>query len=229
MRMFICLVVHPIAVECNEVIGRTNISSGVDKRTKPSKVKSEVFELSQLAWFGKIFLAICRRLMLCALGDASSTLITIVFTSMEEAVMRAFLVEIDTAIRSWFRKPKLEGLELECQQLVWASDIFQSSIAEITSIIVSSFAFMLLQPHVFVLNFGNPGEVFLGGALFIQLLLELLLECVVDAAAMWTEAEHGIPLHLFTLKTFVLCTCFVSLRGCMRGCDTLLLFVWAIS
>ena len=89
--------------------------------------------------------------MLLNIGDVSSTMITIVFTSMEEAVMRAFLVEIDTYIRKIMGKPKLHGQTLELQRFVWSIDINQSSIAEFVAIIVSSFAYVL-EPHALAIN-----------------------------------------------------------------------------
>ena len=167
--------------------------------------------------------------MLLNIGDVSSTMITIVFTSMEEAVMRAFLVEIDTYIRKIMGKPKLHGRTLELQRFVWSIDINQSSIAEFVAIIVSSFAYVLLEPHALAINLGyKHGEALLGGLAFVQLMLELLLEGFVDTAALWAESEHGIPIGAYfqysdSIYTWIFhqswcdfCTLFLSLYAFAR-------------
>ena len=201
MRMIICLVVHPIAVECNEVLNRIGqISLVKDKDIDIAKEK--VLTEAQQSIGSKFFLSYCRRFMLLNLGDASSTMITIVFTSMEEAVMRAFLIEIDNWVRKGMGKPPLEGRSLELQRLVWSIDINQSSIAEFVAIIVSTFAYILLEPHALVLNLGyKHDEALLGGLVFVQLLLELLLESMVDTAALWAESEHSIPIDAYFRNT----------------------------
>ena len=87
---------------------------------------------------------------------------------------------------------------LELQRLVWSIDINQSSIAEFVAIIVSTFAYVLLEPDANVLNLGyKHGEALLGGLVFVQLLLELLLESLVDSAALWAETEHNIPIDAY--------------------------------
>ena len=112
--------------------------------------------------------------------------------------MRAFLIEIDTYIRKIMGKPKLHGRTLELQRFVWSIDINQSSIAEFVAIIVSSFAYVLLEPHALAINLGyKHGEALLGGLAFVQLMLELLLEGFVDTAALWAESEHGIPIGAY--------------------------------
>ena len=112
--------------------------------------------------------------------------------------MRAFLIEIDTYIRKIMGKPKLHGRTLELQRFVWSIDINQSSIAEFAAIIVSSFAYVLLEPHALAINLGyKHGEALLGGLAFVQLMLELLLEGFVDTAALWAESEHGIPIGAY--------------------------------
>ena len=196
-RMIICLIVHPIAVECNEALSRIGAAS-LAKSNDIDIAKRQILANSRIAFTGKMFLSFARRFMLLNIGDVSSTMITIVFTSMEEAVMRAFLIEIDTYIRKIMGKPKLHGRTLELQRFVWSIDINQSSIAEFVAIIVSSFAYVLLEPHALAINLGyKHGEALLGGLAFVQLMLELLLEGFVDTAALWAESEHGIPIGAY--------------------------------
>ena len=97
-RMIICLIVHPIAVECKEALSRIGAAS-LAKSNDIDIAKTQILANSRMSFVGKIFLSYARRFMLLNIGDVSSTMITIVFTSMEEAVMRAFLVEIDMHIR----------------------------------------------------------------------------------------------------------------------------------
>ena len=197
LRMIICLIVHPIAVECNEALSRIGIASKA-KGNDVDIAKRYILAISRAVFAGKMFLSYARRFMLLNIGDVSSTMITIVFTSMEEAVMRAFLIEIDTYIRKIMGKPKLHGRTLELQRFVWSIDINQSSIAEFVAIIVSSFAYVLLEPHALAINLGyKHGDALLGGLAFVQLMLELLLEEFVDTAALWAESEHGIPIGAY--------------------------------
>ena len=199
--MIICLIVHPLAVECNEVLNRiSQVYLVKDKDVDIAKRK--VLAEAQLSIFSKFFLSYCRRFMLLNLGDASSTMITIAFTSMEEAVMRAFLVEIDNWVRKRMGKPPLKGRSLELQRLVWSIDINQSSIAEFVAIIVSTFSYVLLEQHALTLNLGYMhGQTLLGGYVFVQLLLELILETVVDSAALFAESEHQIPVNAYFSTT----------------------------
>ena len=156
-RMIICLIVHPIAVECNEALSRISALSFATSNDADI-AKRQILDSTRVAFGGKMFLSYARRFMLLNIGDVSSTMITIVFTSMEEAVMRAFLIEIDTYIRKIMGKPKLHGRTLELQRFVWSIDINQSSIAEFVAIIVSSFAYVLLKPHALAINLGYKHE-----------------------------------------------------------------------
>ncbi len=207
-RMYICLIIHPLAVECNELLSRISMTHQASKKDDISVAKEKILSNSQTAFGGKYFLSLSRRLMLLNLGEASATMTAIVFTSFEEAVLRAFLVEMDTTVGKWLGKPKLEGRSLELQQFVWSIDINQSSIAELVAIIVSTFAYILFEPHALAINFGyDPNETLLGGLIFMQLLFELLIEIFVDVAALWAESEHGIPVSAYfkyTKSTYVL-------------------------
>ncbi len=201
IRMAICLVIHPIAVECNQLLGRLDAAAKVH-RYGVEEAKGRVRDKFALNYLGKVFFSISRRVMLLSLGDFTATMITIVFTSIEEAILRSFLVEIDTFFHKCIGKTQLKGRDLEVQRYVWAIDINQSSIAEYVSIIVSTFVFILLKPHSFAINLGYiPGEKVLAGLQFTQLVIELILEGVVDIAAIWAETEHSIPVESFFSST----------------------------
>ena len=217
IRMLICLIVHPAVVESLEVTSRFDVaSSGEGDTVEAGKLR--VLSDSQVHFVSKAFFATCRRVMLLNLGNPSSTILTIVFSSLEEALMRAFLVDIDTGIRKIMGKPELVGRNLKMHRLIWSIDVTQSSIAEFVAIIVSTLAFILLEPHAMAINFGHiPGEEVLFGLIFIQLMIELLLEGIVDAAALWAEHEHGIPVAECFEKTNSMFVFLMHFAGCI-GC-----------
>ena len=134
----------------------------------------------------------CRRLMLLNMGGSAATTAALVAASLEEALSRGLLVEVDTQLRRWNLRPKLEGDELRLQRLVWMCDANLSSIAEFNAILVSTFAQVILQRHALVLALGYDASVAAGvgaldtGPAFVQLVLELVLEVLVDNTTMCT-------------------------------------------
>ena len=74
-------------------------------------------------------------MMLLNMGDPTATLAAIVAASIEEAITRAFLVEVDSLIRRFKGAPKLAGVELEVQRLIWMADANASIIAEFIAIV----------------------------------------------------------------------------------------------
>ena len=211
-RLIICLVVHPIAVECNEAIGKPLDAEKIQSCKYINEAKEICRDLSVVDITGKFFFSLSRRFMLLNLGDTTSTMVAIIITSIEEAAMRAFLVEIDMQIRHWLGKPTLEGRELELQQFKWAVDINQSAIAELVSIIVSSCAYIILEDFSLAINIGYSEDHKLQvGVVFSQLVLELLLECLVDNAALWAEMEHSIPVDSFFPTTRSVLYCVMHL------------------
>ena len=115
-----------------------------------------------------------------------------------QAGSRGFLVEIDTQIRHLRGKPPLEGDDLKLQRLVWMCDANQSVIAELVAIIGSSLVQILMQRHKLAFAIGyEPGVALDIPTVFVQMMVELLLEMVVDSTVMWAEGEHGIPITRF--------------------------------
>ena len=119
------------------------------------------------------------------MGSRTATIVAVVIASLEEATTRGFLVEFDRTIRRMKGEAKLkEGTgALKLQRLVWMCDANQSAIAEITAIVVSSFAQVLLEPHSTVVGLGydhNPSIPLSVAFVFVQLMVELVLELVVD-------------------------------------------------
>jgi len=73
-------------------------------------------------------------------------------------------------------------------------DVNQSVIAELIAIIGSSLVQVLMQRHALAFAIGyKPDEVLDIPTVFVQMMVELLLEMVVDSTVMWAEGEHGIP------------------------------------
>ena len=99
-------------------------------------------------------MAIYRRLMLLNMGSPDATIAAVVAASIEEALERGFLVEIDRALRRVRGQPELQGDELQLQRLVWMCDANQSAIAELNAILVSSFAQLVLERHAQLLALG---------------------------------------------------------------------------
>ncbi len=108
---------------------------------------------------------------------------------------RGFLVEIDTQIRRIRKKSALEGDDLKLQRLVWMNDANQSVIAELIAIIASSLVQILMERHRLAFAIGyEPGVALDIPTVFVQMMVELLLEMIVDSTVMWAEGEHGIPI-----------------------------------
>lgn len=144
--------------------------------------------------------------MLLNMGSDASTKIALVVASLEEALSRGFIVEIDAVLRRWTNKPPLEGNELRLQRLVWMSDANLSSIAEFTAILTTTFAQVILQRHALVLALGYDapdanGSVLNVAAAFAQLMLEVVLEVMVDATVMFVEHEHGVPVLEYFVRS----------------------------
>ena len=203
-RMIICLIVHPAVTEFKNLVQRLgSVRSSTMRNAKDVEyAKDRLLNELKFSFVGKLFFSLCRRLMLLNLGGTSLTMFAIIFTSIQEALMRAFIVEIDAAIIKWMGAPAYTDHSLELQRIVWANDINLLSIAEIFSIFVATFSYVLLEPHSLAINIGYTyGEPPLVGLAFVQLFLELALEIFVDTSALWAESEHGIPLNAYFERT----------------------------
>ena len=67
--------------------------------------------------------------MLLNMGGSAVTTAALVVASLEEALSRGFLVEIDTTLRHWADKPELEGDDLELQRVAWMAGCWSSHVA----------------------------------------------------------------------------------------------------
>ena len=203
-RMLLCLLLHPVLLEAGEAIGRSTKGGITYDELERGEITIEqaekrIVQTSLTSFPFKQLMAIYRRLMLLNIGDADATIAAVVAASIEEALERGFLVEVDGAIRRWRGLTELQGGELRLQQLVWMCDTNQSAVAEVNAILLSSFAQLLLEPHA---QFMALGYVVADGrsdavVVFLQLLIELMLEVGVDMVAMWAETEHGIPVTYY--------------------------------
>ena len=199
-RLLLCMVVHPLLTEAAEAMARSNSSGKGATELRRGNItvqqaQDRVLQSSVFAFSIKQLMALYKRLMLLNMGSDEATLVAIVGAAIEEAITRGFVVELDTFIRRVMRKPELEGEELALQRLVWMCDSSMAAIAEFNAIFTSTFAMILLERHAVLFGIGYvPNQPLNSGVVFVQLMLELSLEMVVDNAAMWAEAEHGVPI-----------------------------------
>ena len=104
-------------------------------------------------------------------------------------------MEFDSQIRRIRKKSPLEGDDLKLQRIVWMCDANQSVIAELIAIIASSVVQILMDRHRLAFAMGyEPGVMLDIPTVFVQMMVELLLEMIVDSTVMWAEGEHGIPI-----------------------------------
>ena len=182
-------------LEAAEAFGRGQKADEMARALRAGEITLEVAERlitqgSTLEFAIKQLMAFYRRFMLLNMGSPDATLIALVATAIEEAASRGFLVQIDTAIRALRGLPELEGDELRLQRLVWMCDTNQSCIAEFNAILTSTFAHVLLQRHAVIFAIGYRSNQGVSTAMvFVQLLVELTLELLVDNTAMYVQAN----------------------------------------
>ena len=130
-------------------------------------------------------------------------------------------MEIDAQIRRLRNKPPLEDDDLKLQRLVWMCDANQSVIAELIAIFGSSLIQILMQRHALAFAIGYEPDVALDiPTVFVQMMVELLLEMIVDSTVMWAEGEHGIPVTRYFEHVRSL-----HVAGCHAACS-IMAVVW---
>ena len=190
MRLLLVMIVHPILIEAAEAMGRANMAnefSGQLMRgdTTLEQAQARVIQRCWISFNMKQLMAMYKRFMLLNMGTPGATLIAVSGAAVEEAITRSFMVELDKFIRAASGQPKLEGAELTMQRLVWMTDTSMASIAEFNAIFTSTFAMILLERHALFVGLGYiPGQAVNSGVVFVQLMLELTLEMLVDNATM---------------------------------------------
>ena len=191
MRIIMCTIVHPLLAQICEATVRASDRSAW---TDPNRVAQK----SLRTCFLKQFLALTRRVMLMNVGSYQKTLLVIVASSIEEAFMRGFLVQIDTRVRKLLGHPPLKGDALSIQKIVWMCDTCLTSTCEISAIVSSSMAFIILEKNktAFALGYTVSGSVVIA-QIFVQLLVELGAETLIDIAATYCELEHDVPVTDF--------------------------------
>lgn len=129
--------------------------------------------------------------------DPTTTTIAIIITGIEEGLFRSTLVERDLMFRKWRGLGRMTKEEEDIQKLVWAASISSSMIAELVAICVRVATILLFWRHRYIFNIhgavDQEGELN-KGLLFINLILELTSEYLVDNLAIKNELEHDIPL-----------------------------------
>ena len=197
-RMVMVLVLHPIAYELTDALMRSaDISLSTGTKSSPTKMMDGTFEDKQAQFLFIQIMACFRRFLLLNIGDRRLTIYAIVLTGGEEAATRACMPLIDAAIRKKRGQEKLKGDALDLQKVAWMNTINLQMIAEFNAIILSSVAYIVFAKHRYIFNFGYGNvekDVLGGGLVFIQLLLELGTEILVDHVAMRMENySHDIP------------------------------------
>ena len=146
-------------------------------------------------------MAFYRRMMLLNIGGTpAATTYCVVAASIEEALSRGFLVEIDGFLRRQMGKPELEGTALRLQRLVWMCDANQSAITEFNAIMTSTFAQIVLERHALVFALGYSATTSLNVPLaFMQLFVEIALEVLVDNTAMRVRCGSHANCQAFPL------------------------------
>ena len=184
-----------------------------------------VVQLLENSYLSKQLMCFFRRFMLLSVGSRKLTFVAIIFSSVEEALMRSYLVEMDLFMQRLLGNSKLTKDELRLQRLVWMVDINLSAICEIVAIILSSLAYIMLEPLKLAFDLGYESHQ-LAGAVFVQLLLELGLEMLVDLSAMWAETAHKIPvLEYFEWSGSVTLVLMLAFDACMA----LLVALWGFT
>ena len=133
-----------------------------------------------------------RRIMLGGMRDPTATVLTIVVTGFEEALLRCTMVYRDEFWDWVMGKPEPTEAEIRSKRLIQAASAASGMRIEVTSIITSRLAYLLMRPHRFAFNFGygfDANDDGMTGAafLFAAMFLELGLEVAIDSAALGIE------------------------------------------
>ena len=214
-RIALCLIVHPLLLSLGESFSRIRTADSYSQMEMGYQAGIDDAHAFQPF---KVSMALFRRFMLLNVGEPKVTMLVIILSSVEEALMRGFLVETDTIIRRITKRPPLKGKILDMQRRVWACDIVLSSVSEYIAIIMSSFLYLLLEPRGLDVHLGYlPGVSVNGGLIFVQLVVEIALELIVDGAAFWSETEHQIPLATYFTLTKSLFPFLIHVSGTLCG------------
>ena len=95
-----------------------------------------------------------RRMMLGAMRDPVATVLAIVVTGVEEAVVRSTMVIRDHLWEWLSGQEEPVGAELRWKKLIQAASSANGMRCEVTSIMTSRLAYMLMRPQRFAFNLG---------------------------------------------------------------------------
>ena len=181
---------QPLVLETTEALNRAGKSEKTIQALRAGRIslaeaQGAAGAKTPGAFLLKQLMAFYRRFMLLNMGDPALTAAAIAFASLEEAASRSFLVEIDAALRSLAGKGPLEGANLAVQRVVWAADAAMSVVAEFVAILVSTIAFVVLEPHGRHVMLGYVADERPDLATVMLLLFfEIAMEVATDAVAM---------------------------------------------
>jgi hypothetical protein len=141
-----------------------------------------------------------RRFMLGLMRSPTATSIGIVLTAIEEAASRSTMVQRDLFFRRRSGLPDYTPEELELQRMVWSIQIGNSTVIEVSAILIHTACVVFFLPHryIFNLGYGDSEETgVVAMALLLGLAMELTGEVLTDAMSGYVEMEEGVPLDKF--------------------------------
>ena len=192
-RLLYCVAIHPVLMELLLMLMRAGrVVSNADAAKQP-------FNYQFLSCVIESMLVFARRCMMQSIGDKRLTIIAIVVTAVEEALLRATLVQRDL----WFRRVRgqrsLTDAEQKVANIVEMAAINNSMLIELNAIFLARFMFVILEQDKYVVDLGYSvnGNEAAAGVLLVNLFLEVFGECAVDYVALWSEAQEGIPVHQY--------------------------------
>ena len=114
-RIFVCLFLLPLLQNLSEVSGRMS-AQGRMMIEYTNANDATLLTVCHPFFYGKVYFSLIKRFCLLNFGNPNYTVAAIVFSSIEEILMRVFVVEIDTAVRKFTGKQPLRGASLEFQK-----------------------------------------------------------------------------------------------------------------
>ena len=201
-RCAIVCLIHPIFAEVVATIQRQG--KGFRYMNLQSMDRYGHLPLSLLMQPGLIecTFAFYRRFMIGMMVDPGASIVAVVLTGLEEAIMRCTMVPRDKTYRFLVNEAELGGEADKRQKQVWACSSANSMIFEIVAIISTHLTYMLFRPNRFVINLGYGAtaldrEMTTVSITLTALFVELAFECAIDVLAVTVEHDQGVDLDDF--------------------------------
>ena len=149
-RFAMACILHPLVHEFAMMLNRLNANFS-EKEYKAvladPKLHFHVLTKMSGAFFLESIFIMYRRTMLGAMSDPRAQVAAIIFTALEEALMRSTLVARDTFFAKLLGRPERSPAEHLCQREIWACSSAMGMYTEFTSIITSRVMYIAFRPH----------------------------------------------------------------------------------